>query len=225
MFDNPYWYALSTEQATLAIGSETVRRYPADVIPFAGMSDSNSESLEALHDLLAPDESILVTGKSFAQFSGLEHTDQERAWQMHLPGTSVPAQDEDAALPRELGAADAPAMVQLTDVAFPHYFRPRAYILGSYFGVEQDGMLVAMAGERLALPGYREISAVCTHPAYTGRGYAATLVRHLVRLHASTGLHSFLHVSAANERALRLYEYLGFVKARPLFFNLMRRVP
>ncbi len=101
-------------------------------------------------------------------------------------------------------------MVALTDVAFPGYFRPRTYILGRYFGIEIDGQLIAMAGERLALPGYREISAVCTHPAHTGKGYAATLIQHLMRIHAAAGLRSFLHVSQSNQRAIALYERLGY---------------
>ena len=87
---------------------------------------------------------------------------------------------------------DAPAMVALTDLAFPGFFRPRTDAMGAYYGIRVNGELVAMAGERLAVPGLSEISAVCTHPAHTGKGYARLLMNRLLKDHASADLKSFL---------------------------------
>ena len=228
MFASPFRYALETEQAGLAIGSGLALRFPADVIPFAGLSAPGAASVAALRELLAPGESIYVTGETPAAVAGLEREIELPGWQMQFDGLipepreeHVPSMRELAI--RELHAVDAPAMVALTDVAFPGYFRPRTYILGRYFGIEIGGTLVAMAGERLALPGYREISAVCTHPAHTGRGHAAILIRHLMRVHAAAGLRSFLHVAQANQRAIALYERLGFTRTRPILFHGLRR--
>ncbi len=81
-----------------------------------------------------------------------------------------------------------------------------------------------MAGERLALPGMREVSAVCTHPAYTGRGYAAMLVQHVVGTHTQAGLRTLLHASASNTRAVALYERLGFTMTRRLLFRSVQRM-
>jgi predicted GNAT family acetyltransferase len=75
---------------------------------------------------------------------------------------------------------------------------------------------VAMAGERLCMTAYREISGVCTHPDYTGRGYAKLLVNYLLREHAKAGVTSFLHVGKANTRAAGLYERMGFRIARSI---------
>ena len=80
-----------------------------------------------------------------------------------------------------------------------------------------------MAGERAAFAGFRELSAVCTHPGHRGRGYAATLMGCLARDHAAAGLRSILHVGAANASAIRLYEQLGFEHRRPIFFHQLRR--
>jgi ribosomal protein S18 acetylase RimI-like enzyme len=223
MFANPFRSSLETEHAGLATGSALALRFPADVIPFAGLSAPDSASLPALRDLLASGESIYVTGETLPAIAGLEHEIELPGWQMHFDGPIPEAIEDRAPSIRELHAADAPAMVGLTDVAFPGYFRPRTYVLGRYFGIEIDGALVAMAGERLALPGYREISAVCTHPAHLGKGYAAILIRHLMRVHAASGLRSFLHVAQANRRAIMLYERLGFTRTRPMFFHGLRR--
>ncbi len=35
-----------------------------------------------------------------------------------------------------------------------------------------------MAGERLHIKGYTEVSAVCTDPAHLGKGYASHLMSH-----------------------------------------------
>jgi GNAT superfamily N-acetyltransferase len=100
---------------------------------------------------------------------------------------------------------DAPAMVALTDLAFPGFFRARTHEMGAYYGIRIGNELIAMAGERLAVPGFREISAVVTHPAHTGHGYATLLVNRLLQDHAAAGLQSFLHVT---ERKLARHRYL-----------------
>jgi predicted GNAT family acetyltransferase len=224
-FVNPYWHALKTEQAKIALGTGPARRYPADVIPFAGLEEPTPQAMTALRDLLTPGETIYVTGDQLPTIPSIEHLSNLPGWQMHLPPSAVaniPAPNPDVQ-PRELTALDAPAMVALTNLAFPGFFRSRTYILGHYYGIHLKGELIAMAGERLALPGFRELSAVCTHPAHTGKGHAATLIHHLLRQHAATNLQSFLHVAAANHRAITLYDRLGFTKTRPIVFHKLRR--
>jgi predicted GNAT family acetyltransferase len=110
-------------------------------------------------------------------------------------------------------AADADAMVALTKLAFPGFFRERTHEMGNYYGIRVEGELVAMAGERLALPGMREISAVVTHPRHTGKGYARALMNCLLREHANASFTSFLHVGVRNTRAVALYERMGFAVA------------
>jgi predicted GNAT family acetyltransferase len=80
-----------------------------------------------------------------------------------------------------------------------------------------------MSGERLALPGMRELSAVCTHPRYTGKGFAARLITHVLSAHSAAGLETFLHVSATNHRAIDLYHRLGFVTRREITLHQIRR--
>ena len=86
MFANPYWYALRTEQAALAIGSEAALRFPADVIPFAGMSAPDAAGLAAVRDLLSPGESIYVTGDALAAVEGIEVVSELPGVQMHFEG-------------------------------------------------------------------------------------------------------------------------------------------
>jgi GNAT superfamily N-acetyltransferase len=115
---------------------------------------------------------------------------------------------EDEISPILMTSDDAGEMFELITLAFPGFYKPRTYEMGTYYGIRIDGKLVAMAGERLCMTGYREIS-VCTHPGYVGKGYARTLMTQLMEDHAAAGVKSFLHVGKANTRAVAIYERMG----------------
>lgn len=212
--DDPIWAALTTAQAGFAAGDARAKRFPADVAPFLALADADAEA----DGWVAPGEAISFIG-TLPRRSGLAVELDTTLLQMtRTRETPLPA-----AAGVALGAADAADMVALTDVAFPGYFRPRTYLLGRYFGIRHEGRLVAMAGERLAAPGWREVSAVCTHPDHVGRGHARALMARILALHAQEGLTSFLHVSPANAGAIRLYEALGFAVRAELPLRRVRR--
>jgi ribosomal protein S18 acetylase RimI-like enzyme len=119
----------------------------------------------------------------------------------------------------ELGEADVPDMLALAEVTRPGPFWRRTLQLGSYLGIRDDGVLVAMAGERLRPPGWTEISAVCTAPQARGRGCASALVQTALRRIVERGEHPFLHVAADNTSAIDLYERLGFRIRRCVRFH------
>jgi ribosomal protein S18 acetylase RimI-like enzyme len=230
LLDNPFWNALGSEHARFAITAPLARRYPADVVPFAGLSDGRAAALADLRELLNLEEEIYTTGDELSDCPGIEILGQLPTWQMvyraadsaiHLDLAAERVAESSGV--EQMTGADAAAMVRLTDVAFPGYFRLRTYVMGSYYGVRVNGELIAMAGERVALPGIREISGICTHPAHTGRGYAGHLISRILSEHAAAGLRTFLHVGTSNERAIALYERFGFVKRRKILFHRLRR--
>jgi predicted GNAT family acetyltransferase len=109
-------------------------------------------------------------------------------------------------------------MLDLVARTQPGPFLQRTVELGTYLGVRRDGALVAMAGERLHPPGFTEVSAVCTDPDHRGQGYAARLVQAVVAGIKERGDIPFLHATATNTNAIRLYEALGFrLHRRPVF--------
>jgi predicted GNAT family acetyltransferase len=119
----------------------------------------------------------------------------------------------------ELGGADVPEMIRLAELTRPGPFCPRTTALGTHLGVREDGVLVAMAGERLRPPGWTEISAVCTAPAARGRGHASTLVHALAQRIVHRGERPFLHVAADNANAIALHRSLGFAVRRRVRFH------
>jgi len=210
---DPLWNALATEHAHFMIGAGRARRYPAAVAPFAAVADHSPASWADLEQLLSPEEHVYLCGPEPGGANGLKVGAPLDTHQMVWPTRTPIEVDRGGVAIMRMTAADADAMVALTTQAFPGFFRERTHEMGNYYGIRIDGELVAMAGERLALPGMREISAVVTHPGHTGKGYARTLMNCLLREHANAGFTSFLHVGVRNTRAVALYERMGFAFA------------
>ena len=221
LFANPVWSALHTKHRHFALTAGDACRYPADVAPFAAVASPSADALLQLHSLLAPAESVWIVGESYPQPAKLAFEQTLLCLQMVLPAELVPAASTIEILP--LSNDHAPEMVALTDLAFPGFFRSRTCEMGSYFGIRSNGQLIAMGGERLTLEGYPEISGICTHPDHRGKGYAESLIWHLVRNHRREGLVSWLHVSATNQRAIDLYRRMGFTEVRRVTLNLVSR--
>ena len=126
--------------------------------------------------------------------------------------------------PTPLQQKDVEEMIQLALLTKPGPFASRTIEFGHYYGIFESGQLVAMTGQRLHPYHYAEISAVCTHPNYLGKGYAAALIQHQITLIMSMGQKPFLHVRADNERAIALYHRLGFEVSRPMNFYFLKRM-
>jgi len=220
LFLNPVWHALRGPHRHLARTARAACRYPADVVPFAAIDAPSAAAFADLRSLLEPEESVWMFDYGCTA-PGLAVVDALECVQMVLTGSVDLGAPSRELLP--LGAEHAQEMVALTDLAFPGFFRPATYRMGSYFGVRLRGRLVAMGGERLLLPGYPEMSAICTHPEHRGEGLATDVIRHLARLHRGTGLVSWLHVAAANQRAIDLYASLGFERVRSLMLHRITR--
>lgn len=220
--NNPMWSALTTAQAHFAIGGPIAKRYPADVAPFIAVPEPSAAAADALAELVAPGEVVNIVSVTPKLDRGWELLGTADVVQM-VWRDDAPTPDEDAAGITLLTDADTPDMIDLTALVFPGYFRRRTPEMGEYFAIRQDGHFAAMAGERMKMFGYEEISAVCTHPNFTGRGYAARLINLLVAKQLKRGIVPFLHVNAANARARALYVRLGFVDRVTLPLWLLKR--
>lgn len=225
VLDNPVWAALSGPHARFAVtaaGGTAPRaaRYPSDVAPFAAVADpADPRSWTDLAALAGPGA---VTGVSGALTVPEGWETVASVPGVQLVDTSLRAEaDPEAVL---LGPEDVPEILGLIALAQPGPFLQRTVELGTYLGIRSRGRLVAMAGERLRPPGWTEISAVCTHPDHRGRGLATRLVRAVAAGIRDRGDVPFLHTTAANTSAIRLYESLGFTLRRRTSF-LAVRVP
>jgi ribosomal protein S18 acetylase RimI-like enzyme len=212
-FDNPPMEALRSSQRHLAISAGRAHKYPAEVTPFAAIEDNSLEALRDLLSIMEPGEATYVLSEApLASLSGLSCGGPLGVKQMTYPqDRPLPSAFENGNVTiQQLSCANAAEMVELTSIAFPGFFRIRTCEMGSYYGIRHQGRLVAMCGERMNIGDYHEISGLCTHPDFRGRGYAAVLMLQLMREHRKAGLLSYLHVSSNNANAIGLYERMGF---------------
>jgi ribosomal protein S18 acetylase RimI-like enzyme len=218
MLDNPLWSSLSTLHRGLAVASGGVLRYPAVVAPFVAVEQDGVAVDDALAELVAPGESVYFVGPRPLAPRGWRLDDLGTISQMvcDVP-PPVPAGPPIVALDDHRDR-----VVELAALVYPHYFRPRTTELGRYFGIFDGDRLAAMIGERMGMPGYREISAVCTHPDFVGRGLARRLLGELTGDVARRAL-PFLHVSPGNRRAVQLYEQNGYRTRIAIAFAELQR--
>jgi ribosomal protein S18 acetylase RimI-like enzyme len=223
--DNVIWKALTTRQSGFAESCGNARRFVPEVSPLAAFEEPTPEGYESLAGLLDAGEMIgLFLDEPFQPIQGWSFVAGAPLLEM-IGGDGSTLQAAPQPEIAELTAADSPEMVALAALTKPGPFGSRTHELGTYVGIRRDGKLVAMAGERLKVPGYTEMSAICTHPEHTGRGYAKMLMIELMRRIASRGETSFLHVREDNVHAVELYQRLGFSVRVRGHYAVLRKDP
>jgi len=211
--DNVIWQALNTRQAHLAESHQSASRFKKEVSSLGGLAEPSPESYASMAALLGAGERVGMSIEEAVSAPEFEIVSSVPLLQMVRPSGEAPKTN--GGRPPEflaLTEADVPEMMALTELTKPGPFNRRTREMGDYFGIRGSGKLMAMAGERLRVPGYTEISAVCTHPDFLGRGYAAALMTLLIGRILGRGERPFLHVRPENTRAIEIYERLGFEK-------------
>ena len=211
--DNVIWQALTTRQREFAESSGKASRFTAEVSSLAGFEEPSPEGYQSLAALLTSQETVrLFLADAHQHRAGWNLVTSAPLLQMVCEnGETAPTSQVASDLELlELSAENSPEMLELAMLAKPGPFNRRTRELGTYLGMRHEGKLVAMAGERLKVPGYTEVSAVCTHPEHTGHGYAARLMSAVMRRIRKRSETPFLHVRGDNARAIALYERLGF---------------
>jgi predicted GNAT family acetyltransferase len=208
ILDQPIRNALLTCHKNLSEGGPLALRYPPDISPFATAVDDSAEALAALAALIpSKGMAMLVQAGNHLLPPGAVAESSFQVVQMVAGAVTAPEAGIEVL---ELSDADAPEMLSLATLTRPGPYNSRTHAFGGYIGIREGGRLAAMAGLRLKVPGYTEISAVCTHPDFRGRGYAGHLTQVVAARIAARGETPFLHTYAANVTAIRLYERLGF---------------
>ena len=99
----------------------------------------------------------------------------------------------------------------------------RTHELGIFLGIRVADQLVAMAGERMKPANYSEITALCVHPSYRGRGYGQMLLSTVSKRIVARGEIPFLHVFSSNVSAVALYRRQGMETRRRLHITVLKK--
>jgi ribosomal protein S18 acetylase RimI-like enzyme len=215
VLDNPVWHALAGPHAAFAIGSGRARHYPRDIVPFSAIAEPTPAAYRDLAVHLPPNTE--------ARLHRLRDEPVPSGWDKiaAYPLLQMVADRIEGAVPDtrtvvSLGERDIEAMLELMAGTNPGRFGPRTPILGTYLGIRDGDRLIAMAGERIRVPGYVELSAISTHPQARRRGNARDLTALLMRRALDHGDRPFLHLRSTNMAALSVYTALGFKVRREL---------
>jgi ribosomal protein S18 acetylase RimI-like enzyme len=234
--DNVIWQALTTRQIHCAESCGDARRFLREITLLSAFQEPSDKGYDSLAKLVGPGGTgALFLEEPYTTRPGWELIAGPPLLQMIFENGNMPTQPDTsrstAATILELGQRDSPEMVELATLTKPGPFGTRTHELGTYLGirrrvsdrVSEKEKLIAMAGERLKVPGHTEVSAVCTHPDHTGQGFAAILMTEVMRRIIARSETPFLHVREDNLRAIELYHRLGFRTRRRSHLALLRR--
>jgi predicted GNAT family acetyltransferase len=220
--DRPIWNALTTRQADIAERVGAAMRLKSDYGVFAAAADASEASRTALNYLEIGPEGLWCVEKDPVEPPPGVLVVHHSARCVQMVADHVVAPKPDFEIER-LGEDDAPAMLELARMTEPGPFFEQTHRMGKFIGVKAKDLLIAMAGERLRPEGYTEVSGVCTHPDFRGRGYAGGLMRIVAARILARGEVPFLHSYAENAGAIALYESLGFRLRSPMTLTVLTK--
>jgi len=223
--DNIIWQALTTRHTQFAESHDDARRFVREVGPLGALAEYGPHGYESMANLVGEGGTVgLFLDEPYAGRPGWEFVVGAPLLQMIADnGVGAEPQHDPTLELIALGTQDSPEMIELTSLTKPGPFGTRTHELGTYLGIRKDGKLVAMAGERLKVPGHTEVSAVCTHPDHTGKGYARVLMTEIMRGIRHRGETPILHVRGDNARAIEIYKLLGFRERKLGHFAVLRK--
>lgn len=221
LLNNPAYNALLIGDKHLSFGTDKVKYFGEEVSPFAGFENEYKNGFAELHQLLPAGRKIVYAIPTAINIpAGWELIVHIKGLQFVYEGGDINNEFPNI-IPLE--KIHVERMMELAHLTKPGPFGKRTIDFGFYHGIFDNDKLVAMTGQRMHVGNYTEISAVCTHPDHTGKGYAFALMQQQLQLIQQQGQQAFLHVREDNQRAIALYQRMGFVMSRPMNFYFMKR--
>lgn len=220
LLDNPIYHALNSRDKDKNSGDKSVSYFPVEIAPFIGLPQWDSDGQHQLLKQAPRDRNwFIIHAEKIKLLPELEVKFTIPLFQMVCPKLSpLPSSMQE---PLPLDSSNIEEMIALAALTKPGPFANRTIEFGNYHGYFEVGRLAAMGGERMHLEGYSEVSAICTHPDFRRKGYGAQLVHFLSRKVMEQGFTPFLHVRIDNTSVIEIYERLGFITRKRMFFAIV----
>src|SRR5678816_2088939 len=224
ILDNMIWNAITTGNNDIAIINGDVGCYLPDIAPFAGMKVFNDANLKKMYEFIPANRSVAISllykiDHDESKWKLLQPMDVTQMVYEHSVNTFI-TKNSPSIVP--LSEEHVPQMMELTALTRPGPFLQQTIRFENYFGIFIEGRLAAMTGQRMHPRPYMEVSAVCTHPDFRGRGYAKALMLHVMKIILDNSCIPFLHVLSSNTVAIQLYESIGFRTRTKLGIDMIK---
>lgn len=218
--DNPVWHSLRETHKAFSININKVLFYDPIYCPFGGREEQVL-TVEAIDRYAQQTSPLYVVGKKPEYSNTMIIEDNILCNQMVLdqPITMACTSQIKTLITQQ----HKKELLELVNVVQPGFIKKKTPDLGAYYGIYNNHQLVALAGERMKMNGYTELSAVVTHPDHTGKGFASQLIKHATDKIFDNNQTPYLHVSERNTRAIKVYEKLGFTTRRKISFWRLAR--
>jgi len=220
------WNAITTGNNDIAVIKGDIGCYLPDIAPFAAMKDFNDVNLKKLYEFIPANRRVAISSLNKmdhdeGRWKLLQSMDVTQMVYDHSMNTFI---TKNSSLVVPLSEEHIPQMIELTALTRPGPFLQQTIRFKNYFGIFIEGRLAAMTGQRMHPMPYMEVSAVCTHPDFRGRGYAKALMLHVMKIILDNSFTPFLHVLSNNSNAIELYKTIGFRTRKEIFVDVIRRL-
>nr|WP_315232594.1 GNAT family N-acetyltransferase [uncultured Flavobacterium sp.] len=219
--DNPVWFSLSDTHQSFVVDYDSIKFYHPDYCPFGGFEKGNAIA-KSIDEYSMMVDSFFIVGEK-PELSNLLKLNKELVCLQMIVYNPIDVAINDAIV--KLTDEHIDVLYELVNLVQPGYFKNKTALLGNYYGIFKNEELVAVAGERMQMNDFIEVSAVVTHPNHTGKGYAKQLVVYTVNEIFKQNKTPYLHVLEENKGAIQLYEKLGFTIRRKIsFWNITKQI-
>jgi predicted GNAT family acetyltransferase len=217
--DNPVWFSLSETHQNFAVNYNHLKFYQPDYCPFGGFTTTQDLSKQ-VEDYASLVDNFFVVGNRPNLTNQALLKKELVCLQMIIKNRIEVERIENITT---LTHEHSSTLFELVNAVQPGYFKNKTALLGNYYGIFKNGELIAVAGERMKMFDFIEVSAIVTHPQHTGKGYAKQLIAHTVNNIFIKNKTPYLHVLENNFTAIKLYEKLGFITRRKIsFWNIAK---
>ena len=172
--DNPAWHSLNEAHRSFAIGSDAIKFYQPHICPFGGINSKQPDLISFLKEYDQLISFFIIGGKPQESFDLI--IEKELVCLQMICSAPIAIEYTENII--HLKEPYKKQLVDLVNLVQPGYFEEGTFLMGDYFGIFRNDQLIAVTGERMKMFGFTEISAVVTHPDFTGKGFAKQLVAH-----------------------------------------------
>ncbi len=219
--DNIVWNAIVSNPQWAKFG-EKAGTFDSQISPLSGLKIWQEEAYQELYERIETDRVIVLFSEDRLTFPLNWELIHDNAMHQMVYLRNGPFELNPVIEIRPLKEDNIEEMLALTALTQPGPFLERTIDFGYYHGIFEGGKLAAMAGLRLQTGNFKEISAVCTHPHYTGKGYGKALLGFISNHIMSQNCIPFLHVKKGNP-ATDLYVKMGFEFRNDYHYSFLKK--